>query len=138
MDKIYVVHYNGKMYKDLSWKGFYETEVACKIVITQESKKKAEFTYDGYFHELPEEEKKELIEEERAKFEIVEYTPDKSTYFKKEYDMLKSIYTANKKILNTDKDVNLREKYCLNNLGLGNILDMMGALDLIGEDDIDG
>lgn len=81
-DTIYVVYFNGKRYKKDGLKIAYLTEGAAKQIITTEAKYKAECEYDDmhkkeykYWYDLSKEQRKELVEKMKERFEIVPYKP---------------------------------------------------------------
>jgi hypothetical protein len=97
-ETVYVIYLNGEPYSESGRKLVYTTKGAANGVITYDAEQEARRRYDelrkksGYemldwYYDT--EEKKQLIEEVRSQFEVVEYAP-KKTDLKKLLDKLKS------------------------------------------------
>lgn len=83
--KVYVVYYNGKVYEKCGQKGIYRSRSTAQAIITRKSEEHALSsdleTNMKDFYKMTEDERNErylkyrkLVEEERMKFEIKEYT----------------------------------------------------------------
>ena len=80
MDTVYVIYFDGAMYKNHNRKCAYLEISGARQVITAESKKIAEdmTREDGkYFYELSKEEEQEYIEKAKKRFEIREFVERK-------------------------------------------------------------
>lgn len=87
-DTIYVVYFDGKRYVKSGLKIAYLDIKSARQIVTVEAKNKAEYEYEGdrwdltrkeikYWYDLHKEEKVDLINKMKERFEIVEYKPSR-------------------------------------------------------------
>jgi hypothetical protein len=73
-EKIYVIHYDGRQYRERGRKTAYLTKGAAKRVVTVDSEEMARREYEGDWYRLPREERERLTKVvAETRFEIVEY-----------------------------------------------------------------
>lgn len=73
-DKVYVIYQDGEQYDRCGMKGVYRQIGTAKALVTRKAKDSAYYGYNGDWSELDESEKNKLINEQRKRFEIKEFT----------------------------------------------------------------